>query len=64
MAQLEQEKQALQSTLADSDIYNVEQRETLQALLIAQAQNQKQLDSIEAQWLDVQEQLDALPEID
>lgn len=64
LAQLEQEKQALQSTLADSDIYNVEQRETLQALLIAQAQNQKQLDSIEAQWLDVQEQLDALPEID
>ncbi|WP_018986572.1 ATP-binding cassette domain-containing protein [Methylophilus methylotrophus] len=64
LAQLEQEKQSLQSKLADGDIYNVEHRETLQALLIAQAQNQKQLDSIEAQWLDVQEKLEALPEID
>lgn len=64
LAQLEQEKQSLQSKLADGDIYNVEHRETLQALLIAQAQNQKQLDLIEAQWLDVQEKLEALPEID
>lgn len=64
LAQLEQEKQSLQGKLADGDIYNVEHRETLQALLIAQAQNQKQLDSIEAQWLDVQEKLEALPEID
>ncbi|AKR43641.1 ATP-binding cassette domain-containing protein [Methylophilus sp. TWE2] len=64
LAQLEQEKQALQSKLADGDIYNVEHRETLQALLIAQAQNQKQLDSIEAEWLDVQEKLEALPEIE
>lgn len=64
LAQLEQEKQSLQSKLADGDIYNLEHRETLQTLLIAQAQNQKQLDSIEAQWLDVQEKLEALPEID
>ena len=64
LAQLEQEKQSLQGKLADGDIYNVEHRETLQELLIAQAQNQKQLDSIEAQWLDVQEKLEALPEID
>lgn len=64
LAQLEQEKQSLQGKLADGDIYNVEHRETLQALLIAQAHNQKQLDSIEAQWLDVQEKLEALPEID
>ena len=64
LAQLEQEKQALESRLAESDIYNAEHRETLQSLLIAQAQTQKQLDSIEAQWLDVQEKLEALPEID
>lgn len=64
LAQLEQEKQSLQGKLADGDIYNVEHRETLQELLIAQAQNQKQLDSIEAQWLDVQEKLEALPELD
>lgn len=64
LTQLEQEKQSLQGKLADGDIYNVEHRETLQALLIAQAQNQKQLDSIEAQWLDIQEKLEALPEIE
>lgn len=64
LAQLEQEKQGLENRLADSDIYNAEHRETLQALLIAQAQNQKQLDSIEEQWLDVQEKLEALPDID
>ena len=64
LAQLEQEKEGLQTRLAEGDIYNAEHRETLQTLLIAQAQNQKQLDSIEAQWLDVQERLEALPEID
>ncbi|WP_029146621.1 ATP-binding cassette domain-containing protein [Methylophilus sp. 5] len=64
LATLEKEKQSLASRLADSAIYDVAQRESLQALLIAQGENQKQLDSIESQWLDVQEQLEALPEVD
>lgn len=64
LTQLEQEKQGLENRLTDSEIYNAEHRESLQALLIAQAQNQKQLDTIEAQWLDMQEKLEALPEID
>ena len=59
-----QEKQGIESRLADSAIYEVEQRETLQSLLIAQGENQKQLDAIEEQWLDVQEKLEALPEIE
>ena len=32
--------------------------------MLEEFKNQKQLDSIEAQWLDVQEKLEALPEID
>jgi ATP-binding cassette, subfamily F, member 3 len=64
LTKLTQEKQEVESRLADSAIYDVEQRETLQSLLIAQGENQKQLDAIEEQWLDVQEKLEALPEID
>jgi len=64
LTKLTQEKQDVEQRLADSAIYDVEQRETLQALLIAQGEHQKQLDSIEEQWLDVQEKLEALPEIE
>jgi ATP-binding cassette, subfamily F, member 3 len=64
LAQLEQEKQVLESRLADSEIYNAEHREALQALLIAQSQNQKQLDAVEMQWLDIHEKLETLPEFD
>ncbi|WP_024930994.1 ATP-binding cassette domain-containing protein [Methylophilus sp. OH31] len=64
LTKLTQEKQDVEHRLADSAIYDVGQRETLQALLIAQGEHQKQLDSIEEQWLDVQEKLEALPEIE
>ncbi|MBF4991499.1 ATP-binding cassette domain-containing protein [Methylophilus sp. QUAN] len=64
LTKLTQEKQDVENRLADSAIYEVEQRETLQALLISQSENQKQLDVIEEQWLDVQEKLEALPEIE
>lgn len=64
LTKLTQEKQDVENRLADSAIYEVEQRETLQALLISQGENQKQLDVIEEQWLDVQEKLEALPEIE
>ena len=64
MTQLEQQKQQLEALLADSDIYNVDRREQLQSLLIAQGDNQKQLEQVEMQWLDVNEKLEALPEIE
>jgi len=64
LTKLTQEKQDVEHRLADSAIYDVEQRETLQALLIAQGEHQKKLDSIEEQWLDVLEKLEALPEIE
>ncbi|HSI44769.1 MAG TPA: ATP-binding cassette domain-containing protein [Methylophilus sp.] len=62
MAKLETEKSQLESQLADSDIYNVEQKATLQKVLMAQAENKKQLEAIEGQWLECQEKLEALPE--
>lgn len=62
LAKLESEKTLLESQLADSDIYNVEQKATLQKVLMAQAENKKQLEAIEGQWLECQEKLEALPE--
>lgn len=64
MAALTQEKQSLESQLAQEEIYQAEQRERLQALLVTQGENQKKLALVEEQWLEVQEQLEALPEID
>jgi ATP-binding cassette, subfamily F, member 3 len=62
MARLEAEKNALESRLADSAIYEVAQKAELQTLLMAQAENRKQLDKIESEWLVCQEKLEALPE--
>ena len=62
LAKLETDKNLLESQLADSDIYNVEQKATLQKVLMAQAENKKQLEIIEIQWLECQEKLEALPE--
>jgi ATP-binding cassette, subfamily F, member 3 len=62
MARLEAEKNALESRLADSAIYEVAQKAELQTLLMAQAENRKQLDKIESEWLACQEKLEALPE--
>jgi ATP-binding cassette, subfamily F, member 3 len=62
MAKLEIEKNTLQSRLADSAIYEVSQKAALQSLLLAQADNSKQLEKIESEWLACQEKLEALPE--
>lgn len=64
MATLEQEKKALDNQLAQSSVYEAAQRELLQSLLKAQGENQKQLALIEGQWLEAQEQLEMLPEIE
>ncbi|MGP1717777.1 MAG: ATP-binding cassette domain-containing protein [Methylophilus sp.] len=62
MATLETEKNTFESRLADSAIYEVSQKAELQSLLMAQAENRKQLDKIESEWLACQEKLEALPE--
>ncbi len=64
LSKLETEKQALETRLADSEIYSQAQKPALQALLMTQAENRKQLDTLEGEWLALQEQLEALPEID
>lgn len=62
LAKLETEKQALESRLADSEIYSPAQKTSLQSLLMSQADNRKQLEQIEGEWLALQEKLEALPE--
>ncbi len=68
LAQLETQMTALaeaeaemQQQLAAPDIYQPEQKQALQALLVRQAENQRQLNDVESAWLDVQSALDALP---
>ncbi|MFD0912215.1 ATP-binding cassette domain-containing protein [Methylophilus luteus] len=62
MAKLEAEKNTLESRLADSAIYELAQKAELQTVLMAQAENRKQLEKIESEWLACQEKLEALPE--
>ena len=62
LAKLETEKQALESRLADNEIYSPAQKSSLQSLLISQADNRKQLEQVEGEWLALQEKLEALPE--
>jgi ATP-binding cassette subfamily F protein 3 len=48
----------IESTLADSQLYEPEQKSRLQALLSEQGELRKQLDDNETQWFALQEQLD------
>ncbi|SDK37448.1 ATP-binding cassette, subfamily F, member 3 [Methylophilus rhizosphaerae] len=64
LAKLETEKQVLENRLAESEIYNPEQKTALQTVLMTQTTNRQQLETIETEWLALQEQLEALPEID
>ncbi len=64
LTKLEQEKQVFEQKLADNSLYLPEQRATLQSVLMAQATQQKQLDEVELEWLQLQEELAALPEGD
>ncbi len=59
MEKLDLEKQAIQSKLADNDLYNDENKDQLRKLLTDQAYVQKELDTAEAQWLDASEAYEA-----
>ncbi|MDP8567252.1 ATP-binding cassette domain-containing protein [Methylophilus aquaticus] len=63
MAALTEAEAHMQKQLADPDIYQSEHKEALQGLLIRQAENQKQLNDVEGEWLDLQTALEALPEV-
>ena len=60
MAKLAAKKAAIDSQLADPAIYAGEKKETLKGLILDQAYAARELESIEAEWLDLQRQLEAL----
>lgn len=64
MASLEAEKLAMDQQLTEAELYQAEHKTRLQQLLLQQAENQKQLATVENDWLDLQAQLEALPELD
>ena len=64
MAKLGSEKTVAEQQLADPGIYEAAHKTQLQSLLLAQAERQKTLDSLENDWLELQTQLEALPEIE
>ncbi|WP_420885824.1 hypothetical protein [Candidatus Methylopumilus turicensis] len=63
MAKWEQDKTALDTKLADPDLYSQSDKSILQDLLKRQAELVQQLATAEMRWLELQEMLEALPAI-
>ncbi|MGH1543004.1 MAG: ATP-binding cassette domain-containing protein [Arenicella sp.] len=59
MEKLTQDKQGIESQLADNDLYLDENKEQLKQLLADQAYIQKELDAAEQQWLEASEKLES-----
>ncbi len=62
MEKLGLEKNAIETQLADTDLYSDDNKEKLKSLLADQAYVQKELDDAEAQWLESSEEYEALSE--
>jgi len=60
LQQLNQRKAALETRLADPDIYAPDNREPLKAALLEQSQVNARLTLVEEQWLELQAQLESL----
>ncbi|OIN13524.1 ABC transporter ATP-binding protein [Oceanisphaera psychrotolerans] len=60
MEQCQQQLADIEQSLADPDIYAAEQKASLQQLLKAQIPLQQKLAEVEAEWLELQEQLEEL----
>jgi ATP-binding cassette subfamily F protein 3 len=60
MAKVSAKKSAIDAQLADSAIYSEEKKEALKGLILDQAYAARELESIEAEWLDLQRRLEAL----
>jgi len=60
MEKLSIEKQAIEDSLANNDLYSEENKAQLKQLLADQAYVQKELDDAEAQWLEASEQHEVL----
>jgi ATP-binding cassette subfamily F protein 3 len=60
MVKLNERKSAIDAQLADPAIYNEEKKDALKALIVDQAYVARELAHLEAEWLTLQEQLDAV----
>lgn len=63
MAKWQQEKTLLDERLADSSLYTASDKTELQSLLKRQAELTQQVEQAEEEWLMLQEQLEAMPQI-
>jgi len=61
MAKLNAQKSAIDARLADPQIYGEANKEALKALILDQAYVARELALLEAEWLEQQERLEALP---
>jgi len=59
IAKLAAQKSAIDARLADPAIYGEENKEALKALIVDQAYTVRELSQLEAEWLDLQQQLEA-----
>ncbi|SDW95152.1 ATP-binding cassette, subfamily F, member 3 [Marinobacter mobilis] len=60
MEQLQQSLKALEQALAEPGLYEAAQKEQLRELLGTQAQQRGELDSLEAEWLEVSETVESM----
>ncbi len=60
MAAAEQAQSQVESVLAQEDIYGADRKDELKQLLAQQADGRKQLDALEAEWLELQESLEQI----
>ncbi len=60
MDKLGERQQAIETRMADSDLYDDDQKDELQDLLYEQAEIRKRLEEIEAEWFELGEQVEAL----
>ena len=60
LSKLEEAKSQLESRLADSAIYEENNKQQLSELLSKQAENQQALDAAEEEWMEISEQLQSL----
>ena len=60
MARLTQERQRLETLLADPDVYASDNRDMLKTSLLEQSRINNRLQEVEERWLALQAQLEAL----
>ena len=64
MAQMQADKKTCDERLNDTELYNVSDKTELQALLKTQAELAGKLETAEERWLELHEQLEAIPALD